>query len=148
MATSEQHKNMKKILIVDDDANIRNALSIRLKAAGYGVMTSSSGFRGLVSVLKEKPDLIISDIWMPHGVGFALAKRLEELNLNGIPIIFISAGTEPGLRQQAEDFGAAAFFEKPFHAEELMNAVADAVATGDAGNLSIIPSDPSTPSLK
>src|SRR5690348_13807814 len=115
---------MKRILLIDDDAKIRAALRVRLKHAGYQVQTAVNGFEGLISVLKNKPDLIITDIWMPAGIGFSMAERLEELGLSGIPLIFITAGKEDGLREAAEEFGAAGFFEKPYDTRVLLEAVA------------------------
>ena len=82
---------MKRILIIDDDATIRMALAMRLKSAGYHVITTASGYNGLVSVLEKKPDLIISDIWMPEGIGLSVAKRLKEIQIENIPIVFMSA---------------------------------------------------------
>ena len=123
---------MKKILVVEDDAKIRAALTIRLKAAGYQVQTALDGLQGLKSALEDKPDLILSDIWMPVGLGLSLAQRLDELGLAGIPVIFITAGKEPQLRLAAQDVGAAAFFQKPYDAEELLRTIAETLARGEA----------------
>ena len=118
---------MKRILIVEDDPKIAVALAIRLEAAGYEVTRAADGFRGLQLALRERPDLIIMDIWMPVGIGFSVAERLQNLGLTNIPIIFITASKLPGLRETVEDLGGAAFFEKPYDPEELMQAVARAL---------------------
>jgi DNA-binding response OmpR family regulator len=123
---------MKKILVVEDDAKIRAALTIRLKAAGYQVQTALDGLEGLKSALEDKPDLILSDIWMPVGLGLSLAQRLDELGLAGIPVIFITAGKEQQLRQAAQDVGAVAFFQKPYDAEDLLRTIAETLARGEA----------------
>jgi CheY-like chemotaxis protein len=118
---------MKKILIIEDDAKISAALAIRCEAAGYAVTRASDGFRGLQSALYDPPDLILMDIWMPVGIGFSVAQRLQTLGLGGIPLIFITASKLKGLRETAEQLGASAFFEKPYDAEQLMYAIDQAV---------------------
>jgi DNA-binding response OmpR family regulator len=123
---------MKKILVVEDDAKIRAALTIRLKAAGYQVQTALDGFQGLKSAVQDKSDLILSDIWMPVGLGLSLAQRLDELGLAGIPVIFITAGKEQHLRQAAKDVGAAAFFQKPYDAAVLPRTIAETLARDKA----------------
>jgi DNA-binding response OmpR family regulator len=113
----------KKILIVEDDTNVAKAMGIRLKSAGYEVVTAENGVEGLRLAEKEKPDLIITDIWMPEGVGFAMVYRLKQL-ASEIPVIFMSASKDPGLRRHAVDFGAVAFLEKPYKPESLLELVA------------------------
>ena len=119
---------MKKILVMEDDAKIAAALAIRLEAAGYEVLTAPDGFGGIKLALDDRPDLILMDIWMPVGTGFSVAQRLHSLGLAGIPFIFITASKLKGLREAAEHLGAAAFFEKPYDPEQLLGAVAQAMA--------------------
>jgi DNA-binding response OmpR family regulator len=118
---------MKKILIMEDDTKIAAALAIRLEAAGYAVQTAVDGLTGLKLVLNDKPDLLLMDIWMPIGIGFSVAQRLQSLGLAGIPIIFITASKIRGLRKAAEKLGAVGFFEKPYDSEEVLAAVAKAL---------------------
>jgi len=119
---------MKKILIMEDDRKIAAALAIRLEAAGYEVLTAPDGFRGLKLALNDRPDLLLMDIWMPVGTGFSVAKRLQSLGLTGIPIIFITASKLKGLRESARELGAVGFFEKPYDPQQLLAAVAQALA--------------------
>ena len=116
---------------MEDDKQIAAALAIRLEAAGYEVLTAPDGAAGLKLVLDDKPDLILSDIWMPIGLGFSVAQRLQELGLAGIPIIFITAGKEKGLRKVAKRLRAAGFLEKPYDPEELLATIAHALATAN-----------------
>ena len=88
---------MKKILVVEDDAKIAAALAIRLEAAGYSVSTAPDGVAGLKLAVEQKPDLLLMDIWMPVGLGFSVAQRMQGLGLKGIPIIFITASRARGL---------------------------------------------------
>ena len=122
----------KKILVVEDDLKIATALAIRLEAAGYQTVIAPDGFQGLQLVLGGRPDLIVMDIWMPVGIGFSVAQRLQSLGLAGIPIIFITASKLPGLKEAAESLGAAAFFEKPYDSQELLEAVASALHEKEA----------------
>jgi len=118
---------MKKIMIMEDDSRIAAALSLRLKAAGYKVLTAPDGFRGLTRSLHERPDLLLMDIWMPIGTGFSVAQRLDALGLAGIPFIFITASKLNGLKETATTLGASAFFEKPYDSTELLGAIAHAL---------------------
>lgn len=134
---------MKKILVVEDDARIAEALSIRLRAAGYEVVLAGDGFSGLKMTMTHRPHLILLDIMMPVGMGFSVAERLKDLGLGEIPIIFITASKRSGLRKTAQQLGAAGFFEKPYDADELMAAVhlilgpSPAAIAAAAGNTSV-----------
>ena len=119
---------MKKILIVEDDRKIAAALAVRLKSAGYQVLTSFDGRDGLLSAVRQKPDLIISDIWMPEPIGFFNQDRLANLGLAGVPVIYITASKKKELRQIAREEGAAAFFEKPYDADQLLAAIGQALS--------------------
>ena len=122
---------MKRILIVEDDTKIAAALAIRLEAAGYSVLTAPDGLTGLKLAVEQRPDLLLMDIWMPVGLGFSVAQRMQSLGLNGIPIIFITASRARGLKKAAEALGAVAFFEKPYDSQALLSAVAEALKSQD-----------------
>ena len=119
---------MKTILIIEDDAKIAAALEVRLKAAGYRVLISADGRHGILSAASRNPDLIISDIWMPEPSGFFSWERRRLLALDHVPVIYITACRKRDLRRIATEEGAAGFFEKPYNVEELLAAVADALA--------------------
>ena len=113
---------MKKILIVEDDQNIANALAIRLKSAGYEVTVAADALTGVVAARRIQPDLAVLDISLPAGNGFTVAEKIRELVATATPIIFLTASKQPGLRQEAQGLGAA-FFEKPYDADELLAAI-------------------------
>lgn len=115
---------MKRILIVEDDTRIATALGVRLEAAGYIALIAPDGFRGLQLALAWRPDLIVMDIWMPVGIGFSVAQRLQGLGVTDIPIIFITASKLKGLRETVSQLGAVAFFEKPYDPKELLRTIA------------------------
>jgi CheY-like chemotaxis protein len=122
----------KTILIVEDDIKTARALAIRLEAGGYEVLTAADGAQGVQHALDHRPDLIITDIWLPIGVGFSLAQRLQRAGLGSIPLIFITASRLPGLKQAAMQLGAAAYFEKPYDPDALVRTIAQVLdATAD-----------------
>lgn len=118
---------MKKILIVEDDRKIVMALGVRLKAAGYECVMAFDAVGGVSTARKERPDLVLLDISMPAGNGFQVAERIQSWVPTGAPIIFLTASRQPGLRERAEDLGAAGFFEKPFEFSDLLAAIRDAL---------------------
>ncbi len=119
----------KKILIVEDDAKILKALSIRLKAEGFDVIGATDGMSGTALARKEQPDLLLLDISMPAGGGFGVAQNVANMGpLAGTPMVFMTASKQPGLRDHADKLGAAGYIEKPFDTETLMSTIQAALA--------------------
>ena len=118
---------MSTILVVEDNPRIAAALALRLRVAGYEVLTALDGRQGILSAVSRKPDLIISDIWMPEPIGFLNQDRLHQLGLSEVPVIYMTASTNADLPEIARQEGAAAFFEKPFDTQQLLRAVAEAL---------------------
>jgi two-component system, OmpR family, alkaline phosphatase synthesis response regulator PhoP len=110
----------KKILLVDDDAKCIAPLAIRLKATGYEVLTAHNGMDGLKLAVQHKPDLIVMDIWMPHGMGILTAQRIKHFGLENVPLIFITASRKEELWAIAEEVRPAGFFEKPYDSKEVI----------------------------
>lgn len=119
----------KEILIVEDDVKIAKAMAIRLGSAGYEVRTASNGIDGTQLVENDPPDLIIADIFMPIGAGFAMAYRLRQAAAR-VPIIFVTGSKDPKLRQSARQFGAVGFIEKPYDPKKLVTTVDRALRPG------------------
>lgn len=120
-------ENKRTILVVDDDPHILKALQLRLKSSGFHVLTASDGAEALSLAGAMKPDLVITDIWMPVGVGFSLAYRLKQ-SMPEVPFIFLTASKQADLKKMAAQMGAAAFLEKPYEPETLLAAIAQALA--------------------
>jgi len=118
-----QTSGPKKVLIIEDDSNIAMALALRLQAAGYDTTLAFDAVLGLSAAIRTVPDVVLLDISMPAGNGLTLAEKIQKLIPQPPPIIFLTASKQPGLRLKAEQLGAAAFFEKPYEAEELVAAV-------------------------
>src|SRR5262245_29841822 len=122
--TTHEHSIRKTILIVEDDSKTARALSIRLEAAGYEVLTAPDGVQGVRRALDHRPDLIITDFWLPVGIGFSVAQRLQRVGLGKVPLVFITGSKLPGLKQAATKLGAAGYFEKPYDPEALLRTIA------------------------
>ena len=115
---------MKKILLVEDDAKISLAIGMSLKAMGYELVTASDAVSAIAQARKGTPDVVILDINLPGGDGFIVAKRLQALvQTTAVPIIFITASKQEGLRERAMEVGATRFIEKPFGVTELADAI-------------------------
>ena len=118
----------KKVLIVEDDKKIALAMGIRIKASGYDVENAYDAILAVKIAREYKPDLILLDISMPGGNGFSLAEKFSNLvHTAGVPIVFVTASKKPGLKEKAEALGAAAFFEKPYDSEKLINTICNLI---------------------
>ena len=111
------------IMVVDDDPKIVKALSLRLNSAGYKTVSSFNGMTALVIAQIKKPDLVITDMWMPAGTGLSMAYRMKDL-MPGIPLIFLTASKQPGLEDKARELGALGYLEKPYEPAVLLELVA------------------------
>lgn len=117
-----------KILIVDDDQDIRRLLGLRLKSGGYEVAFAGDAISAVNMARKEKPDLILLDLMLPAGDGYVVMERLRAMPaLEGIPIIVVSARDPVTERERLVGAGADAFFHKPFDHDELLGAIARAL---------------------
>ena len=118
-----------KILFVEDDEKIVKALTIRLKSQGYDVVAAFDAIMAMSKAMEHHPDVILLDISMPGGNRFTVAERLQDSSLTvDIPVIFLTASKEPGLRERAKELGAVGYLEKPFEAQELLSVIQHALA--------------------
>jgi CheY-like chemotaxis protein len=119
---------MAKILIVDDDQDIRQLLGHRLKARGYEAVFAGDAIAAVNQARKEKPDLILLDLAMPAGDGYVVMERIKAMPaLEGTPVIIVSARDPLSEEQRLLTSGADAFFRKPFDYEELLTAISRAL---------------------
>lgn len=115
---------MLKVLIVDDDANIRNLLELTLREAGFSVMTASSGREGFALATEHSPDVVILDVMMPGMHGYELCRRLRaDPRSAHARIIFLTARAQPVDEQAGLDAGADLFLAKPVMHEELIEKI-------------------------
>ncbi len=117
---------IKRLLVVDDEANLLRAVAVSLRAEGYEVQTARNGAEALLSVTENLPDLIVSDIRMPGMDGYALARRLRSTpETDLIPIVFLTAKDETADRIQGFRAGVDAYLTKPFEPDELLAVIAN-----------------------
>ena len=114
----------KKILIVDDDPDVRLGLNVRLKANNYETFFASDAITSLVEARKHEPDLIILDLGLPGGDGFVVMERLKTIpSLAVIPIIVVSARDANANQERAIKAGAKSFLQKPVDNAELLATI-------------------------
>ena len=122
----------RKILIVDDNADIRLGLHLRLKANQYETVFAADGFSGVAEARKHRPDLIILDLGLPAGDGFTVMESLKQIPfLAVVPVIVVSARNGLGNQKRAHDAGARAFLQKPVNDAELLAVIRRALEEPD-----------------
>lgn len=110
-----------KIMVVDDDQAILDCVRLLLELNNYQVITISDG-RIENKVKREKPDLILLDVWMSGVDGRDVCKSLKQnKEFKGIPIIMFSASKD--VAESVDSVGADDFIEKPFEIDELLNKI-------------------------
>jgi DNA-binding response OmpR family regulator len=118
----------RKILIVDDNADIRLGMHLRLKANQYETFFAADAFSGVAEARKQRPDLIILDLGLPAGDGFTVMERLRQIPfLAVIPVIVVSARDGLGNQKRAYEAGAKAFLQKPVNDAELLAVIRQAL---------------------
>ena len=114
----------KKILVIEDEADLRANVSRFLKAEGFEVVAAAKGAAGVESAIAQMPDLIVCDITMPEMDGFGVLFSLREnVSTSKIPFIFLTASTRTYDRQWGVELGANDYITKPFKLEELLAAI-------------------------
>lgn len=118
-----------RVLVVDDDADLVKALHLRLRAAGYEVVSAQDGMTATQMAVKLKPDLIILDIGMPGGDGHVVGRRLRSNPMTtAIPVIYLTARDSEVDRGRALELGAVGYLVKPCNPQALMSMVARSLA--------------------
>lgn len=113
-----------KILIVDGDDDLRQALRLRLRANHFETVSACDGYSAIAQAYKERPDLVILDIGLPAGNGYVVLERLQKDDkLSTIPVIVLTARDPQGTERRVMESGAAAFFQKPADNTELLNVI-------------------------
>lgn len=117
------------ILVVDDDESICELLRLHLSSAGYEVHVARDAIAAGYLVLRQIPDLIITDVSMPHMDGFEFVAALKaDTSLPYIPVVFLTS-LEDG-DHRGKDLGAVGYITKPVRADKLLELVALHVAGG------------------
>jgi DNA-binding response OmpR family regulator len=127
----EQPVNRAKIMVVDDDPDLRQALSLRLRANNFDTVNACDGYSAIALAQKEKPHLIILDLGLPAGDGFSVLKNLQQYPaLATIPVIVLTARDSQTNEKRTLGSGAVAFFQKPADNEELLAVIRASLHSG------------------
>jgi DNA-binding response OmpR family regulator len=114
----------KKILIVDDDPDVRQGMHLRLKANHYDTFFAADAITSMLQARKHEPDLIILDLGLPGGDGFVVMERFKSIPaLAVIPIVVVSARDIRANQGRALHAGAKAFLQKPVDNAEFLAVI-------------------------
>jgi len=112
-----------RILVIDDDAQMRELLRLHLAEAGYKVLLAEDGIAGGYLALNGSPDLVLVDVDMPHMTGYELVKALKADSLTSkIPVVFLTVSDD--VEERSGQLGAEAYLKKPVKADRLLEVVA------------------------
>ena len=124
---------MKKILIIEDEENIRELVTYNLKANGYETIEAEDGLTGITQAYKVKPDLILLDIMLPGKDGYEICRELRQDNIK-TPIIMLTAKSEEVDKVLGLEFGADDYVAKPFGIRELLARIKAVLRRADMNN--------------
>ena len=114
----------KKILLIEDEADMVYALTLQLEAMHYEVLSVMDGQSGLAMARKEKPDLIILDLMLPKMGGYKICRMLKfDEKYKKIPIIMLTAKVQDQDKKLGQEVGADAYITKPFDAQVLLDKI-------------------------
>ena len=115
---------MNKVLIIEDEKNIRETIKEILDLNDYKTDTAENGLIGVAKTIQFKPDLIICDIMMPEMDGFETLRNIRSINgISTTPFIFLTAKTEKVDLREGMNSGADDFLNKPFNTKELLEVI-------------------------
>ena len=134
MATATEKS---RVLVVDDEPQITRVLRTVLSSQGYQVRTAAEGEAALSNFADWRPELVITDLFMPHMDGIELCRRIR--STSNVPIIVLSVKGEERSKVEALDVGADDYITKPFGTDELLARVRAALRRG-AGASNDVPS--------
>src|SRR5260221_5434716 len=129
--SEEQSMSRAKIMVVDDDPDLRQALSLRLRANNFDTVNACDGYSAIALAQKERPHLIILDLGLPAGDGFAVLKKLQEYPaLSVIPVIVLTARDPEVNAKSTLESCAIAFFPKTDDHQELVGVIRASLQAG------------------
>ena len=118
----------RRILVVDDDRVTLQCLTALLCKAGYAPLSAQDPVQAMMQAQRQAPDLIMTDMLMPAGGGFAVLERLmKSLNTSHIPVLVLTASEDPEVEQRALKLGALRVLRKPYDPALLLEAVRSVV---------------------
>ena len=122
----------KKVLLCDDETHILRAAQIKLSRAGYDVECAGDGLAAWELILRNPPDILVTDLQMPRMDGFELSRRVRQNPATAdLPILMLTAkGFEATYTEMAQRWGVLAVLPKPFSSRELVRCIDSVLATG------------------
>jgi DNA-binding response OmpR family regulator len=123
MAKSNGKGADKRILLVDDDAEIVESLRLALESNGYTVLIARDGNQGLALTERENPDLVILDMMMPKRSGFLVLEKMRRTRETPLRVIMITANEGSRHKAYAEMLGVDDYIRKPFPMDRLIDSV-------------------------
>ena len=121
----------KRILVADDDDDVRELIVFRLERAGYEVLTASNGEEAVAVALERRPDLCVLDVMMPKLDGYAVTRRLRASDgFADVPVLLLTASVQEAAVAEGLEAGADDYVKKPFPPQELLARVAAALDQG------------------
>ncbi|RME88139.1 MAG: response regulator [Anaerolineae bacterium] len=120
---------MTKILIAEDERDIRDLVAFTLRFAGYQVVAAANGEEALELTRDEAPDLVLLDVRMPRMTGYDVCRAIKsDPQLKDIPVVFLSAKGQESEIRAGLDAGAEEYLLKPFAPDELTERVRQILA--------------------
>jgi CheY-like chemotaxis protein len=117
---------MAKILVAEDERDIRDLIAFTLQFAGHQVLTANNGEEAVQLTLKEIPDLVLTDVRMPKMTGYEACKLIKaDPTTHHIPVVFLSAKGQEAEVQTGLASGADEYLLKPFAPDQLTRKVAE-----------------------
>ena len=111
---------MARVLVIDDEPDVRWLIRMSLERAGHEVIDAEDGLRGIAVAMKQRPDIIVLDLMMPVMDGYGvLAELAKDPRTASVPVVVLSAKAIPDEADRASAAGARRFVEKPFDPDEL-----------------------------
>ena len=137
---------MSKIMVVEDDASLREIYSIRITAEGYDVVSAGDGEEALAVAVREKPDLILSDVMMPKISGFDMLDILRSTpETANIKVVMMTALSADDQRQRGESLGADRYLVKSqVGIEDVINAIHEVMGDRNTAPAEAAPAAPAT----
>jgi two-component system alkaline phosphatase synthesis response regulator PhoP len=124
---------MPKILVAEDEPDIRELLAFTLKYGGFDVVTAANGLEAVEQAKDSKPDMILLDVRMPRMTGYEACKVLKEKpETAGIPIVFLSAKGQEAEVDRGIEAGAIDYILKPFAPDTLITHIKKLLDSGDS----------------
>jgi two-component system OmpR family response regulator len=111
--------NALKVLVVDDEPNIRDLLSASLRFAGHQVITSPNGTDAVNKIVEQQPDIILLDVMLPDVSGFGVTKKIRSMGIE-TPILFLTARDDTEDKVTGLTVGGDDYVTKPFSLDEIM----------------------------